>query len=65
MFFHVFQLFENMRKPTIFGCSGPELELVPVGYQRHSDGWRCAPGYAGEAKDGKDEVWVGLIKSWL
>lgn len=29
---------------------GPELERVPVGYERRSDGWRCAPGYTGDAK---------------
>ena len=26
---------------------------MPVGYERRSDGWRCAPGYAGDAKAGK------------
>ena len=29
---------------------GPELALAPEGYERHADGWRCAEGYAGDAK---------------
>lgn len=32
------------------GPRGPELEVIPEGYERRADGWHCAPGYAGEAK---------------
>ncbi|CAK9038819.1 unnamed protein product [Durusdinium trenchii] len=28
----------------------PEVELIPEGYERHADGWRCAPGFVGDAK---------------
>ena len=26
------------------------MELIPEGYERHADGWRCAPGFVGDAK---------------